>query len=63
MEGSIMSYYLRDRKYPRVVSNNQKEPEQKDRIVDLSMAAAMGIVVLAFAKGMFWGYLLKRRLG
>jgi hypothetical protein len=60
MEGFKMNY-IRNRKYPRVY--NKKETVGSERIIDLSVAAAAGIVALAFFKGMFWGYIIKRRLG
>lgn len=48
------------RKYPRTY---EKQHEQdNERTIDLSVATAAGILVLTFAKGMFWGYMLKRMM-
>lgn len=47
------------RRHPRVY---QKQAEQKDdNSIVMSGAAAVGILALAFVKGIFWGYLIKKR--
>lgn len=53
-------YYDRIRKYPRTYKHNVAQNEQK--VISLSGLAAAGIVAFAFVKGMFWGYMLKKRL-
>lgn len=50
------------RKYPRAYNNRHKSGNG-EKSIELSGLVAGGILALAFAKGMFWGYMLKRRLG
>lgn len=52
---------VRYRKHPRVY--HKKPSDEKEKSLNLSGAAAIGIIALAFFKGMFWGYMIKRRLG
>lgn len=49
------------RKYPRTVEKLNEDSE--DWTLDLSAITAAGILLFAFAKGMFWGFMLKKRLG
>lgn len=53
--------YGRYRKHPRIYKKSV--PEEEQRTLSLSAAAAAGILTLAFLKGMFWGYLIKKRMG
>ncbi|MCX8130116.1 MAG: hypothetical protein N3I35_08460 [Clostridia bacterium] len=54
--------YARYRRHPRVYQKQNNEKDEENSLV-LNVAVAAGIVVFAFAKGMFWGYMLKRKLG
>lgn len=56
-----MMAYTKYRKHPRVYQKQVSEKNEERSLV-LSAAAAVGIVALAFAKGVFLGYMLKRRL-
>ena len=49
--------YTNKRTYP--VTHRKKNPVA-ERSVDLSLAAAAGVLVFIFAKGFFWGYVVKR---
>lgn len=51
--------YNRNRKYPRVYE--KKSASEDEGIFDLSVPAAIGVLAFVFLKGMFWGYILKRR--
>ncbi len=46
------------RKYPRTI---EKPSLDEERTINLGAATVAGILVLAFASGMFWGYMLKRK--
>ena len=48
------------RKYPRTYV--KKEQEDDGNSINLSIAAAVGILAFAFFKGMFWGYMVKKRI-
>ena len=53
------------RKHPRVYNRklaSEFDNEENVRYLDLGATTAIGIVALAFVKGMFWGYMLKRAL-
>lgn len=52
--------YIRYRKHPRVYEKKVNESEEKS--YSLSMAAAAGILAFTFVNGMFWGYMIKRKL-
>lgn len=49
------------RKYPRTVEKQNSDNE--DWTIDLSAMAAAGILLFTFAKGMLWGFMLKKKLG
>ncbi|MCX7923867.1 MAG: hypothetical protein N3B21_17925 [Clostridia bacterium] len=57
-----MSYVRYNRKHPRLYKKNMPEQEEENALT-LSAASAVGILALTFAKGIFWGYMIKRRLG
>ena len=46
------------RRYPRT---HEKQNEDCEKTLNLSGIAAVGILTLAFAKGMFWGYMLRKK--
>lgn len=50
------------RKYPRTYEKPTTS-QDGEYTFDISALAAVGIIVLAFAKGMVLGYLLKRKIG
>ena len=53
--------YTKYRKYPR--AHKKSAPEEDERTLTLSTAAAVGILAAIFIKGMFWGYLIKKKMG
>lgn len=50
--------YVTSRKYPITYKKKCAEPEE--RYLDLSVAAAVGLAALVFAKGIFWGYMIRK---
>lgn len=51
----------RYRKHPRVYSKKQLENhQQEESSISLSAMMALGILVVVFLKGLFWGYILKK---
>lgn len=52
--------YKRNKNHSRVYKRNPVV--EKEKVMTLSAAAAAGILLFAFAKGMFWGYMLKKKL-
>jgi hypothetical protein len=52
--------YLKYRKHPRVYTKKNHTCDEK--VLSLTAAAAVGILAFTFAKGFFWGYMLKKRL-
>ena len=53
--------YTKYRKYSR--APKKSVPKEDERTLTLSAAAAVGILAAAFIKGMFWGYLIKKKMG
>ncbi|MFZ5989826.1 MAG: hypothetical protein ACOYWZ_22245 [Bacillota bacterium] len=47
------------RKYPR--TQVKQDTHDEEWTINLSAVAAAGILAFTFAKGMFWGYMLKKR--
>ncbi|NLP14013.1 MAG: hypothetical protein GX383_05970 [Clostridium sp.] len=56
-----MDHVRQYRKYPRT-HTRQHETNDSEYTISMGAAAAAGILALAFVKGMFWGYMLKRKL-
>ncbi|HOQ36441.1 MAG TPA: hypothetical protein PK033_04570 [Acetivibrio sp.] len=50
------------RKYPRTHAK-QQEADDNEFTISMGAAVAAGILALTFVNGMFWGYMLKRKLG
>ena len=50
---------LRYRKHPRVYQ--KQAVQEEDNSITLSGVAAVGILALTFAKGVFWGYVLRKK--
>ncbi|TYQ13048.1 UNVERIFIED_CONTAM: hypothetical protein Cloal_4097 [Acetivibrio alkalicellulosi] len=48
------------RKYPR--THEKINTDTEERTINLSASSALGILALAFVKGMFWGYVIKKKL-
>jgi hypothetical protein len=57
-----MDHVRQYRKYPRTHTKQQEENDS-EYTISMSGAAAVGILALAVVNGMFWGYMLKRKLG
>ncbi|NMB33055.1 MAG: hypothetical protein GX992_02280 [Clostridium sp.] len=56
-----MSHIRYSRKYPRT-HIKQLETNKDECTLSLSAMAAAGMLALVFTKGLFWGYMLKKRL-
>lgn len=52
--------YSAARKYPIAQMKKDNCLKKQDRIVDLSLGAAAGLLALVFVEGMFWGYMIKK---
>ncbi len=52
--------YSMTRKYPITQRKKENSCEQKDRIVDLSLGAAAGLLGLVFIEGLFCGYMIRK---
>ena len=52
--------YYKHRNNPRVYKKNNTV--QDETVLSLSLAAAAGVLAFTFVKGMFWGYLIGKRL-
>lgn len=53
----------RYRKHPRVYSKKQLENHRREESsISLSAMMALGILVVVFLKGLFWGYILKKSI-
>lgn len=52
--------YNMTRKYPITKNKKNTVCENPDRIVDLSLGAAAGLLGLVFLEGMFWGYMIRK---
>lgn len=52
------------RKHPRVHDRKHAAAMsvEKERYLDLSITAAVGILAVAFVKGIFWGYMIRRSM-
>lgn len=50
---------FKNRKYARTFKKNDAVEET---VLNLSTAAAVGILALAFVKGMFWGYIIRKSI-
>lgn len=55
-----MRYYA-TRKYPITQMKKDHHSKGQDRLIDLSLGAAAGLLALVFAEGLFWGYMIKKR--
>ncbi|MCX7843575.1 MAG: hypothetical protein N2489_10985 [Clostridia bacterium] len=53
--------YTKYRRHPRVYKKQAEE--NNENTLTLTAAAAAGILALSFAKGMFWGYMIKKWRG
>lgn len=54
-------HQIKYRKHPRVYKKKFAEP-QKREILNIGAMTALGILAFTFVKGMFWGYVIKKRL-
>ena len=52
--------YSAARKYPITQMKKDNCLKKQDRVVDLSLGAAAGLLALVFVEGMFWGYMIKK---
>ena len=52
--------YRTVRKYPITQIKKANCLTKQDRVVDLSLCTAAGLLALVFLEGMFWGYMIKK---
>ncbi len=52
--------YSNTRKYPITQMKKNNQQSREDRIVDMSLGTAAGLLALVFLEGMFWGYMIKK---
>lgn len=52
--------YNMTRKYPIAQKKKEIACVHPDRIVDLSLGAAAGLLGLVFLEGVFWGYMMRK---
>lgn len=50
--------YTANRKYS--ITHMKQSPEIHERVLDLNVPTAVGLVAFVFVKGIFWGYMLKK---
>lgn len=50
--------YVTSRKYP--ITHMKKSVEPEERVLDLSVTTAAGLLAFVFAQGVFWGYMIKK---
>jgi hypothetical protein len=48
--------YSSARRYPITRMKKELQAKNQERVLDISLGTAAGILALAFAGGMFWGY-------
>lgn len=58
MQKEVAMRYVTSRKYQ--ITHKKKAPEPEERYFDLSITAAVGLAALVFAKGIFWGYMIRK---
>lgn len=51
---------LKYRRHPRVYEK-QVATQNEDNAISLSGTAAIGILAITFIKGLFWGYMIKKK--
>ena len=52
--------YNMTRKYPITKRRKENSCEHPERIVDLSLGVAAGLLGLVFIEGVFWGYMIRK---
>lgn len=52
--------YANARKYPITQMKKNSSDNRNDRIVDISLGTAIGVMAFVFLEGMFWGYMIRR---
>lgn len=52
--------YSAVRKYPITQMKKENCLARQDRVVDLSLGTAAGLLALVFLEGIFWGYMIKK---
>jgi hypothetical protein len=57
--GGIIMDFVKYRKHPRVYK--KKSTGTNEKTIYLNGKMAVGILTLAFLKGMFWGYIIKKK--
>jgi len=52
--------YANARKYPITQMKKNNAENRNDRIVDIILGTAIGVMAFVFLEGMFWGYMIRR---
>ncbi|HOQ06198.1 MAG TPA: hypothetical protein PK127_00750 [Clostridiales bacterium] len=55
--------YTPNRKYPITQMKRNSQPMNGERILDISIGTAAGLLAVTFLKGLFWGYLIRKCRG
>lgn len=52
--------YTNARKYPITQMKKNSSDDRNDRIVDISLGTAIGLMAFVFLEGMVWGYMIRK---
>lgn len=55
----VIMRYTTARKYPITQKKKSVKPEEPNRIIDLSIGAAAGLLGIVFLGGIFGGYMIR----
>ncbi|NMA33120.1 MAG: hypothetical protein GX940_01030 [Clostridiaceae bacterium] len=52
--------YTAKRKYPITEMKKKNPQDSGERIIDISVGTAAGLLAVVFFKGLFWGYIIRK---
>ncbi len=52
--------YSNTRKYPITQMKKSYQNNKDERIIDLSLGTAVGLLAVIFLEGLFWGYMIRK---
>jgi len=52
--------YTPNRKYPITHMKRNDQQVNSERIIDISIGTAAGVLAFVFLNGMFWGYMIRK---
>ncbi|HEY8349576.1 MAG TPA: hypothetical protein PK767_06945 [Clostridiales bacterium] len=55
-----MMRYTPNRKYPITHMKRNDQQVNSERIIDISIGTAAGVLAFVFLNGMFWGYMIRK---